>query len=257
NYRTIDYDTIDKSALTENDFLFTLVTIASFIEITSDIYEKNLVTYYEGDETVTGWPTNVWEPEEIQHGKALRKYVTTVWPHFDWDGAYAKFREAYGALCTIDEFQPTRGREMLARMVVETGTATFYKALSRYAESLEEPILMQIANHISKDEVYHYDMFEEGFVRYNEEERLSRADIMKVIYARLKEASDEDIAIAFKNISPGRSREAFQKDVKKFAKRYYPYNMSVKMLLKPLKLNHYVEKATASTVEKALQVLGI
>ena len=33
--------------------------------------------------------------------------------------------------------------------------------------------------------------------------------------------------------------------------------MSVKMLMKPLKLNKYVENATASTIEKALKVLGI
>ena len=257
DYNKIDYDTIEIKNISENRILFKLITIASFIEITSDLYEKNLVEFYSGDESLVNWLANTWEPEEIQHGKALKKYVQTVWPTFDWEDAYRNFRDEYGALCTIDEFQPTRAKEMLARMVVETGTSTFYKALNRYAKELNEPILAEIASNISKDEVYHYDMFEEGFKKYNEEEKLSRGDITKIIYARLKEANDEDVSIAFKHISPNDSFDEFKKEIKHFAKIYYPYSMSVKMLMRPLRLNKYIENATASTIEKALKVLGI
>lgn len=180
-----------------------------------------------------------------------------MWPEFNWDDAYNNFRNEYGKLCTIDEFQPSRAKEMIARMVVETGTSTFYKALKEYILDLNEPILAKIASNISKDEVYHYDMFEEGFKKYNQEEKLSRKDIIKVIYARLKEANDEDVSIAYKYINPNGSYEEFKKEIKHFAKIYYPYNMAVKMLMRPLQLNHYIEKATASTIQKALKVLGI
>ncbi len=257
DYKKIDYNSIESKKISENKILFQLVTIASFIEITSDLYEKNLAEFYTGDIFTVNWLANTWEPEEIQHGKALKKYIQTVWPLFDWENAYNNFRNEYAALCTIDEFQPTRAREMLARMVVETGTSTFYKALHRYAEELGEPILAKIATNISKDEVYHYDMFEEVFKKYNQEEKLSRGDITKIIYARLKEANDEDVSIAFKHINADASYEEFKKEIKHFAKIYYPYNTSVKMLMRPLKLNKYVEKATASTIEKALKVLGI
>ncbi len=257
DYTKIDYDTIKCDKVAANEILFQLIAIASFIEITSDLYEKNLVEFYEGDLSLVEWLANTWEPEEIQHGKSLKKYVQTVWPRFDWDDAYSKFRNEYGALCTLDEFQPTRAKELLARMVVETGTSTFYKALQRYAQDLQEPVLTEIAANISKDEVYHYEIFEDGFQKYNQEEKLSRTEITKVIYARLKEANDEDVSIAFKYIHPNGSYEAFKKEVKHFAKIYYPYNMAVKMLMRPLKLNHYIEKATASTIEKALKVLGI
>ncbi|WP_353662838.1 ferritin-like domain-containing protein [Hydrogenimonas sp. SS33] len=257
NYKTIAYDTIDREKIANNDFLFKVITIASFIEITSDLYEKNLVTFYEGDEQIVPWLREVWEPEEIQHGKSLKKYVETVWPEFDWQSAYDGFREEYGKYCTIDEFQPTRAREMLARMVVETGTSTFYKGVEKYAEALGEPILAQIAHNISKDEVYHYDRFDEGFEKYNRREHLGRTDITKVIYARLKEASDEDIFIAHKYIVPGENFEDFKAQTKAFAKQYYPYKMAVKMLMYPLHLNKHVENATASTIQGALKVLGI
>jgi len=257
DYKDIDYESINCENISGNEVLFQLIVIASFIEITSDLYEKNLVEFYIGDESLIKWLDNIWEPEEIQHGKALKKYVQTVWPSFNWEDTYKKFRDEYGALCTLKDFQPTKTMEMLARMVVETGTSTFYKALKSYAQDLDEPILSEIAANISKDEIYHYNMFEEGFKKYNKEEKLSRTDIMKVIYSRLKEVNDEDVSIAFKHICPDGSFENFKKKVKDFAKVYYPYKMSVKMLIRPLKLNQYIEKASASTIEKALKVIGI
>ncbi len=257
DYRKIEYDAIDKERIAPNDFLFKVVAIASFIEITSDLYERNLVEFYAGDEAIVGWLESTWEPEEIQHGKALRRYVETVWPEFDWQSAYAGFREEYGALCTLDEFQPTRAKEMLARMVVETGTSTLYRAMHAYAESIDEPILAEIAHNIHKDEVYHYEQFDKGFEKYNREEKLSRAEITKVIYARLKMANDEDIAIAHKYIAPDEDFEAFRLKTREFAKKFYPYKMAVKMLMHPLHLHRHIENATASSVQKALQILGI
>ena len=257
DYNQIDYDAIDVARVQKNDDLFNLVTIASFIEITSDLYEKNLVAFYEGDDGLTAWLSDVWEPEEVQHGRALRRYVATVWPAFDWESAYAGFRKEYGAMCTLDAFQPTRAREMVARMVVETGTSTFYRALHAYAEALEEPLLAQIASNISKDEVHHFEQFEAGFKRYNETERLTRADITKIILTRLREASDEDVRIALRHIRPGDSFGAMQRWMKEYAKEYYPYTMAVKMLMRPLQLNPLVERAAAASLRGGLKVFGI
>ena len=257
NYQEIAYDAIDKERLRDNDFLFKVVAIASFIEITSDLYEKNLVEFYAGDEEIVGWLESTWEPEELQHGKALRRYVQTVWPDFDWDKAYKGFRNEYSAYCTLDEFQPSRAREMLARMVVETGTSTLYRAMTDYAKSIDEPILAEIAHNIHKDEVYHYEEFDKGFEKYNKEEHLGRTEITKVIYARLKMASDEDVFIAHKYIAPGEDFDAFKAKTKEFAKQFYPYKMAVKMLMHPLHLHKHIENATASTIQGALKLLGI
>ena len=146
---------------------------------------------------------------------------------------------------------------MLARMIVETGTSTLYKALGAYAKDRDEPVLVQICHNIHKDEVYHYDNFEEGFKKYNKQEKLGKIDITKIIYSRLREANDEDIAIAFKYIRNGEDYETFRKLIGTFSKQYYPYNMATKMLMRPLQLNKYLENATASTVQGALRILGI
>ena len=257
DYKTIDYEAIKTEVVAEDQFLKKLIAMASFVEITSDLYEKNLATFYEGDEEIVGWLEKTWEPEEVQHGKALREYVRHAWPELDWDKAYRGFYEEYAPLCTLDEFQPTRAREMLARMVVETGTSTLYRAIQRYAEEIGEPILAQIAHNIHKDEVYHYEAFDQGFKKYNESEKLGRKEIVKVVYDRLKEIKDEDAAIAFKQIAPGEDYEDFRKEAKRFAHRYYPYKMATKMLMHPLGLHRHIENATAATMEKALHVLGI
>jgi len=257
DYHHIDYGAIDRARIRSNDDLFKLVAVASFIEITSDLYEKNLAAFYEGDGELTAWLSGVWEPEEVQHGRALRRYVETVWPAFDWEKAYEGFRKEYGAMCTVGAFQPTRAGEMVARMVVETGTSTFYRALRAYAEELGEPVLARIAANIGKDEVHHFEHFENAFLRYNEAEKLTRADITKIILTRLREASDEDVRIALAHIRPGDSFEAMRGWMKGYAKKYYPYTMAVKMLMRPLRLNPLVESAAAATLRGGLKVFGI
>ncbi len=265
HYEDIDYANINKETIKDIDFLFYLITSASFIEITSDVYKKNLATFYAGDDEVVSWLEKVWEPEELQHGKALKKFVQTVWPEFNWERAYERFKELYLPHCTLDEFQPTRAKEMLARMVVETGTSTFYKAVENYSKDLNTPILGQIAHNISKDEVYHYDNFEEAFKKYNETEKLSRSDIVKTIYDRLKMVDAEDGRLAYRAIYETLTGKTFRDEyyeehkakVRKFAKKYYPYKMAIKMLLRPLQLHRTVESVSVPVIQGALKVIGI
>ncbi len=257
DYNKINYKDIDNCLLKDNKFLFDVICTASFIEITSNIYEQNLVKFYEDDTGITAWLEKTWMPEEIQHGKALKKYINTVWKNFDWDEAYDNFKKEYIPLCKLEYLQKSKAKEMLARMVVETGTSTFYKAISKYADDLNEPILKEIAKNISKDEIYHFEIFEKAFKKYCEKEDISKTDIIKILYARLKEANSEDLKIAFKNVNPNESYEQFNQTVKKFAKKYYPYNMAIKMFIRPLSLNKFIENATAASLQPAFKILGI
>ena len=256
NYTSMDYNAIACDRIRANGALFRLVAIASFIEITSDLYTKNLAVFYGDNETLRYWLTEVWEPEELQHGWALRRYIATVWPAFDWETAYNGFRKEYGSMCTIDALEPAQAGEMVARMVVETGTSTFYKALHAYAVDLEEPVLAQIAANISKDEIYHFERFETMFRHYNETRKLSRTEITRIIVGRLREASEEDIATALRYIQPDCAFETLQ-SWKGYAKKYYPYSMAIKMLMRPLNLNPLVEKAVAASLRSSLKVFGI
>ncbi|MGK3984326.1 hypothetical protein WME99_14880 [Sorangium sp. So ce136] len=65
------------------------------------------------------WLKEEWEPEELQHGRALRSYVQPVWPDFDWERAYAAFFAECSRHCSMDGLQPTRALEVVAMSPVQ------------------------------------------------------------------------------------------------------------------------------------------
>ncbi|WP_345978865.1 ferritin-like domain-containing protein [Sulfurimonas sp. HSL3-2] len=263
--KDIDYNAIDMQKVRGDSFLFQLLTIASFIEITSDTYAKNLSEYYDDNPKAVQWLQEDWEKEEIQHGEALKRYVLHVWPEFPWQKAYERFLELYLPLCNTGSFQPTRGLEMLARMIVETGTSTMYRAFEDYAKSLDEPVLAGLTHYIYKDEVNHYSYFDRYFKYYNQSENLGRKEILQVIVQRLKEASSEDIEMGFQSIYEIQndavfdrsSYELFKKELNKLAKKHYPYSMAIKMTMQPLNLNKTLETTMVPVIRGAMKVLGI
>lgn len=259
------YEAVDVKRVKGNEFLFTLLAIASFIEITSDVYAANLSEYYKDCEDAVRWLNNEWETEEVQHGKALKRYITQVWPEFDWQKAYKRFLNSYLPLCRVGSFQPTQAKEMLARMIVETGTSTFYRAMQEYAKDIGEPVLERLAHFINKDEISHYGYFDHYFKYYNEHEKNSRSEIIKVIVNRLREANDEDVKLGFYAVyeqthdqqDVQKAFETFHNGISQYAKKYYPYNMAIKMMLHPLELNSMVESTITPVLKQAMKMLGI
>ncbi len=135
--------------------LFQLVASASFIEVTTRLLRaRDLVEYFRRQRgSSRGW-SEVWEKEELQHGEALKRFVQTAWPDFDWDAAYrgtSSPNTRHSAL-SID-LRPRKALEMTARCVVETGTASFYRALSACCH---EPVLQYLAGRLATDEIRHY-----------------------------------------------------------------------------------------------------
>lgn len=239
----IPYDRIDLDKVRDDERLFELVAAASFVEITSATYTRNLVAFYSGDEEVVDWLEAGWEHEEVQHGEALRRYVECAWPHFDWQRAYDDFYDEYSRLCLVDNLAESRALEMVARCVVETGTASFYRMLS---DAAPEPVLATLAQRISADEVDHYKHFFRYFRRYAASEQPSRAAVVRTLWRRMSEIDAEDAAIAFKHVcrvaypaSPFRADDyqRFRGAVRAMARRHYRCEMAVKMLLKPLQLS--------------------
>jgi hypothetical protein len=238
--------------------LFYTVATSSFIEITSDLYTRNLVEFFRGDDEIVEWLQRGWEREELQHGAALRRYVETAWPEFDWPAAYARFMDEFSQFCSVDQLAPTRALEMAARCVVETGTAAFYRMLS---EMSPEPVLQRVAANIRADEVRHYKYFYRHFLRYQALERPGRIAVMRTLWNRVGEVDAEDAFYAFKHVylahNPAavfqrRDYEAFRDGFRRLATRHFPYGMAVKMLLKPLGLSGPVGRvvlpaATAAT----------
>jgi hypothetical protein len=241
----------------DNDEMFLLATSASFVESGSDTYTGNLVAHFAGDDEVTEWLRDRWEPEELSHGRMLRAYVERAWPELDWEAAYADFFADYARLCTLQALEPTRGQEMAARCVVEMGTTVYYTALHG---GCDEPVLRSLAWRIRSDEVNHYKHFYAFFQKYRERERLGRGRVMASLARRALELRREDATIALRHATAWRRRsrraaaagdslDAMAQRAIDIVNRHIPMDLAVRMLLKPLQLRPRVQRAVAPPLE--------
>src|ERR1700704_4993831 len=245
----IPYHALAYDRVRDDQRLFHILASASFIEITSDLYTRNLIEFFQDDGEVVDWLESRWEREELQHGAALKRYVQTAWPDFDWEAAYKLFFAEYSQCCTVEQLAGTRALEMAARCVVETGTATFYRMMSDLSH---EPVLKRLAAEISADEVRHYKHFYRYFLRYRALEQPSRFAILRTLLNRAAEVEAEDAFYAFKAVfgvcNPHTEFQssdyvAYRDGAVQLTKRHFPHAMAVKMLLKPLDLNPMVGRA--------------
>jgi len=257
----IDYGKVDRDVMRNERELFYIITSASFIEITSDLYTRNLIEFYHGDREMGDWLANYWEVEEVQHGVALKRYVQAAWPDFDWEKAYQGFYDEYSRICLIDNFAENRSLEMVARCVVETGTASFYRTLS---DAAPEPVLKEITAHISLDEVRHYKYFYHYFLHYRDRERPSRLQVLRQLWRRGAGVKAEDAYIAFKNAFLVREPEKvyteaeydkFRASFRRIGRKAFPYEMAVKMILKPLNLSPPVGRVAQPALEYTTRYL--
>jgi hypothetical protein len=256
----IPYGTLVPASVRDDRRLFEIVASASFIEITSDLYTKNLVEFFAGDGEVAEWLAEHWQREELQHGAALRKYVETAWPDFDWEAGYRLFLADYGPTCTVARLAATKALEMASRCVIETGTATFYRALSDLSP---EPVLKRLAGEISADEVRHYKHFHRYFLRFSSIERPSRLAVLRTLFGRAADVEAEDTFYAYKAVFGVRhpAREfrrsdynAWRDGVVRLMRDHVPHGMAVKMLLKPLGLSPLVGRAMLPAITSATRL---
>lgn len=239
----IDFDGIDRASIADDALAFRIVFLASFIETGSDLYADNLIEYFADDAEVSRWLRESWQPEEVQHGNALRAYAARVWPEVDWKLKFDGFFAAYSRTCTVSNLEPARALELAARCIVETGTSTFYSALHNYAR---EPVLKDLAARIFADEVRHYKHFYHHFRRYQRQEQHSRWRIGRTLLKRLFETRTSDGYYAYRQLWDGdRSHDAmsleadyraFTRSFAAFVRRHGPYEMPLRMGLKPLQL---------------------
>jgi rubrerythrin len=241
----LPFDRIDHARIRDREDMMVLLVASSFVEFASDTYAGNLADFTADQPDIAEWLSTHWEPEEMQHGRALRSYIRAVWPEFDWDAAYATFFEEYRALCGVEGYAASRGLEMAARCIVETGTSTLYRAIRDLAD---EPVLVQLVEKIRSDEVRHYKHFLQYFDRYDGVEKNGRLRVMGVLKARLVEAigSDGEVGMwhAYRFLHPGELRDgpryrALQSRIARMVRSRYPAVQALKMILKPLRLSNF------------------
>ncbi len=244
----IDFGAVKREMVENDDRLFYLLASASFVEILSEVYSENLIMHYRGNADTTLWLKEIWQAEEVQHGRSLKRYVAAVWPEFDWEKSFSGFMAEYAQLCSMDNLESSRALEMMARCVVETGTSTLYRCLH---DHVDEPVLKQILRNIKSDEVRHYAKFRRLFIEHNGSERKGAFAVFRVIWKRMIEIHGEDGYIAFKHAYLCRSNHPenlepewakFRKSLNALVIRHYPFRMAVEMLLSPVPLSSYPKK---------------
>jgi hypothetical protein len=252
---SIDWSALRRDAVADSEPLFYLITGASFVEATTDLYTQNLIDYFSGDAEITDWLAMHWLPEELQHGKALRRYVQLAWPEFDWDGVYERFLPEFAAQCADDGVEPTRSREMASRCIVEMGTSSYYRTLSAMTD---EPVLSELARRISDDEVRHYKHFYRYLRKYQRHEGQRRGGIARAAWNRLRMIDGEDSRIAMRHIyrarNGGRSPDAralkvIRRGWRSLIQPHFPHRMCVQMLLRPLDLGRPAHRAATMVME--------
>ena len=135
-----------------------------------------------------------WGDEEVQHGQALARWAELADPGFNFEEAFRRFREGY-AIPTdaIESVRGSRGGELIARCVVESGTSSYYTAIK---DATDEPVLKQIAANIAADEFRHYKLFYDKFNDLGETPP-SILDRIRVAVGRVSEADDDELACAY------------------------------------------------------------
>ncbi len=255
----IDLNQIDRQQAAANEDLLLLLCAASFMESGSDLYSSTLSQLFDDDPEVAEWLSNVWECEELQHGRALKAYIAHVWPTFDWDQAFANFFGEYSKMCSLAALEKTRALEMVARCVVETGTATLYRAINACSD---EPVLKQIAANIRTDEVRHYKHFYKYFKKYNAIEGNGRLSILGALWRRVVEIKSEDSEVALRHVFAMRYPEriddiAYNREraaqVNALVRKHLCADMCVKMLLKPLDLPAPIQPGIYYSLTKITQ----
>jgi len=238
----IDLCAMDRQHAIADEDLLLLLCAASFIESGTGLYTSNLSLFFSSDPEVSAWLNDEWEPEELQHGRALKTYIAHVWPDFDWDTAFHNFFNEYSKTCSVEDFEKTQALEMVARCVIETGTATLYAAIG---ECTNEPVLAEIIDNIRTDEVRHYKHFLRYFRKYNKIERNGRFSVLSALMRRVMEIRNEDSEIALRHAfairypervdDPIHHRERSAR-IHRLIRRNMSADTCMKMLLKPLEL---------------------
>jgi rubrerythrin len=237
----------------QTEAFFYLVATASLMESATDLYTENLIDYFAGDEEVTSWLEKYWLPEELQHGKALRRYVEVAWPEFDWEPARRLFVEEFKPFCDVS-LESRRSLEMASRCVVETGTASYYRTLSRASP---DPVLALLTRRIAEDEVRHYKHFYRFFRKYRDVESPRRGAILRALWRRLRMTGGDDSFIVLKHVygahHPGEPYDLgvyrrVRRECRQLVRDHFPHEMSVRMLLMPLGLGPRAQRLTLPVI---------
>lgn len=188
----ISWDAFDRTRLEPG--MVAVIKAACMVEHHSEDYAEYLCGVFDGDDEFCETARN-WAQEEVQHGKALRRYAELADPEFDFDATFARFVAGHDIDTEADaSIRGSRCGELVARCIVEVGTSAYYSVLK---DSTDEPVLREICRHIAADEFRHYKLFYTNMKRYQREEGVGFWTRLRTAVGRLAEARDDELSYAY------------------------------------------------------------
>jgi len=194
----MDWDAFDASKVDPE--IIPLIKAASVVERNGYDYAVYLANVFARDPDFRGATEN-WAVEEVQHGDALGKWAMLADPGWDYEAAFARYREQFKLELDVDaSIRGSRTGELIARCMVETGTSSFYTAM---ADATEEPVLKAVCKQIAADEYRHFKLFYDHMHRYLKRERLGVIARTRIALGRVTESEDDELASAYHTTNEG------------------------------------------------------
>ena len=129
----------------------------------------------------------------MQHGVALARWAALADPAFDFDAAFARFREASRSISTVTARAGVRAPARWWPARCRNRHSSYYSALR---EAAEEPVLQEICRHIAADELRHYRLFYKNLDRCLSHERLGRLGRLGSRWPG-RQSEDDELAYAY------------------------------------------------------------
>ena len=197
----VAWDKFDRARLDPS--LVALVKAAAMVERNGPDYGTYLNRVFHDDPAFQAAADN-WSVEEVQHGDALGRWAMLADPSWNYEAAFARYKEGYHLplLEAESSVRGSRSGELIARCIVESGTSSYYSAL---ADATEEPVLRDICRLIAADEFRHFKLFYDHLKRYLKREQIGIVRRLRIALGRVGESEDDELAYAFhcSNDAPG------------------------------------------------------
>ena len=188
----VAWDRFDPSVV--NPDIVPLVKAAAMVERNGRDYAHYLGNVFRDDPDFRQ-AADRWAEEEVQHGDALAKWACLADPGWDFPAAFQRYRDGYTIQIDADaSIRGSRTGELIARCMVETGTSSYYSALS---EATREPVLKQVCKLIAADEYRHFKLFYDHMHRYLTRENISVLTRLRIALGRIGETEDDELAYAY------------------------------------------------------------
>jgi rubrerythrin len=197
-----------------------VVNTATQVEHNGEAYATYLCNVFRDDPAFQA-AARQWAQEEVQHGRALRRWAELADPSFDFAAAFARFTEGYRLPLEAEEsVRGSRAGELIARCIVETGTSSWYSAIK---DGTDEPVLREICRRIAGDELRHYKLFYANLQRYLEAERITGWGRLRVAAGRVAETEDDELAYAYYAANGGADEYDRRRCSRAYIKRAYAF----------------------------------